>query len=135
MNTVASVNRILISSTKNAPIIKLESKKTVPFEELTMTKREATTTEAEAVALNIATVQSNDPRLANGLDSLLSQAYKQNRQIMTNQILLAQNNQAHQLPADTLRQISNALDKTLAAVTPAKNVEQNNHTPASRRPR
>lgn len=134
MNTVASVNRMLISSTKNAPIIKLESKKAVQFEGLTMTKQQAATTEAEAVALNIATIKSNDPRLANGLDSLLSQAYKQNRQIIANQISLAQNNQPHQLSAETLKQISNALDKTLAAVTPAKNVEQN-HTPGSRRPR
>lgn len=133
MNTVASVNRMLISSTQNAPIIKLESKKAVQFEGLTMKDPQAARTEAQAVALNLATVKSTDPRLVNALDSILRQAYKNNKQVYINQVAFVANNQNSSLSPEKLKQISTALDKTIADNTPAKTVEHNHNT--SRRPR
>ncbi|MFZ2314122.1 MAG: hypothetical protein WAW86_00490 [Gammaproteobacteria bacterium] len=128
MNTFALVNTTLISSIKNAPIIKLELKKAVQFEGLTMTKQQDITTEAQAVALNIATVKSANPRLANALDSILKQAYNSNKRVYTNQVTLVATNQTSSLSPETLQQITTALDQTIADNTPTSKADQN-HTP------
>lgn len=134
MSTAALVNTALISSNKNVPIIKLELKKPVPTEGLHMNEQQEAKIQATTAALNLGTATLAQAKLAQGLDDILKQAYENNKKVFRNQVALAATNHPNQLSAQALKQLTKALDQTLAANTPAKTVEQTNtHHP--RRPR
>lgn len=136
MSTAELVKTALISSSKNAPIIRLEIKKPVPAEGLCMNKQQEAKIQAVIAALNVDSTKPTNADLVNGLDAILNQAYENNKKMYQNQVKLAATNHPSQLPSNVLAQLSKALNQTLATANPAKAAEQTqNHTSGPRRTR